>query len=134
MVYILFGYHYALDNNAEYVFQTDCDGRTVSCEVWNFWKLRNNYSAIIGHRENRQDGFLRICVANVLKLTIKLIFDINVEDTNTPFRIIKSDILRKYLRHIPDKFSLSNVLLAILLVRAKEDVKFIPITFKPRQT
>ena len=41
--------------------------------------------------------------------------------------------LEKYIDEIPDKFNLSNVMLTVLLVYNKEDVEFIPITFRPRQ-
>jgi hypothetical protein len=41
--------------------------------------------------------------------------------------------LRKYVPRIPKDFNLSNVLLAALLVKNKEKIKFIPITFRARQ-
>ena len=42
-------------------------------------------------------------------------------------------VLEKYLPKIPKDFNLSNVMLSVLLVKNKENVKFVPITFRPRQ-
>ena len=63
----------------------------------------------------------------------KIIFHIDVEDANTPYRLIKHDVLAKYYKQIPKSFNLSNVLLAVLLVYNKEKIKFLPITFRNRQ-
>ena len=130
---LLYGYKYAIENGASYVFQTDSDGQTESSEFFEFWKLRRKYNAIIGSRTKRRDGISRIFVTKVLKLVLLLIFHLNVEDANTPFRLIKTKTLRKYYDFIPEKFNLSNVLLTVLLLDNKEKVKFIPITFKERQ-
>lgn len=130
---LLYGYKYAIDNGASYVFQTDSDGQTLSEEFWDFWKLRRKYTAIIGKRTKRKDGLSRIFVTKVLKLVLMIIFHLNVEDANTPFRLIKTKTLNKYYNLIPPKFNLSNVLLTVLFLDKKEKVKFLPITFKERQ-
>lgn len=130
---VLYGYKYALDNNATYIFQTDSDGQTVASEFWEFWNDRKNYSAIIGYRDTRQDGFSRKIVTKTLKLVLFLIFKLNITDANTPFRLIKYDILQKYYSMIPQHFNLSNVMLTVLLMKNKEDVEFKHITFRPRQ-
>lgn len=130
---VLFGYNYALENNADYVFMTDSDGQTVASEFWPFWEQRDRFSAIIGHRTSRQDGFSRIAVTKTLKLLLWIIFHLKITDANTPFRLIKGCILQKYIPKIPKEFNLSNVMLTVLLLDAKEPVKFLPITFRPRQ-
>ena len=52
---VLYGYKYAIDNKADYIFQTDSDGQTIPDEFWPFWEDRKNHAAIIGHRNQRQD-------------------------------------------------------------------------------
>lgn len=130
---VLYGYKYALDNKASYIFQTDSDGQTVSSEFWEFWNKRHDFNAIIGSRTKRQDGFSRVIVTKTLKAVIYLIFGLNIEDANTPFRLIERDTLKQYYKMIPENFNLSNVMLSILMVDGNKKVKFIPITFKPRQ-
>jgi len=129
----LYAYNYAIENGAEYVFQTDSDGQTNPDEFWNFWDLRNKYDFIIGSRKSRKDGSERILVTKVLKLVIWLIFGTKVEDANTPFRLMKSKKLNPLLDYIPQDFFLSNVIISVLIVRKKQRYKWKYITFKPRQ-
>lgn len=130
---LLYAYQYALDNNADYIFQTDSDGQTLPKEFWKFWNLRNKYDFIIGSRKGREDGFNRIFVTKVLKMVLWIIFGVGVEDSNTPFRLMKYKSLKPMLEIIPKDFFLSNVLISVLVVLQKERYKWIPITFRPRQ-
>ena len=130
---LLFAYNYAVEHKADYIFQTDSDGQTLPSEFWPFWDDRKIYDAIIGHRNHREDGFSRIIVTKVLKLVIRLTFGVTVTDANTPFRLMPRKTLETYLPKIPKDFNLSNVMLSVLLVKNKDNVKFVPITFRPRQ-
>lgn len=130
---ILFGYQYALHENAAYVFQTDSDGQTLPSEFPAFWEKRREHPAVIGFRNHRQDGFSRVFVTKVLKAVLRIIFGIKVMDANTPFRLMNREMLVRYIPRIPKDFNLSNVLLTVLMLDAKEDVLFLPITFRPRQ-
>lgn len=130
---LLYAYNYALKENADYIFQTDSDGQTIPDEFYPFWEEREKYAAIIGHRNHRQDGFSRVFVTKTLKLVIRLVFGVSVTDANTPFRLMPRATLEKYVPQIPKDFNLSNVILSVLLVHNKENVKFTPITFRPRQ-
>lgn len=130
---VLYAYNYALDNGADYIFQTDSDGQTIPDEFYPFWEEREKYAAIIGHRNHRQDGLSRVFVTKTLKLVIRIVFGEKVTDANTPFRLMPRATLEKYIPKIPKDFNLSNVILSVLLVHNKENVKFTPITFRPRQ-
>jgi glycosyltransferase involved in cell wall biosynthesis len=130
---LLYGYNYALENNAAYIFQTDSDGQTLASEFGDFWNMRTKHDAIIGYRNKREDGFSRVIVTKVLKLVLLAVFGLNITDANTPYRLMSKQILEKYIKKVPDKFNLSNVMLTVLMVNAKENVKFLPITFRPRQ-
>lgn len=63
---VLFGYRYALNQNADYIFQTDSDGQTNPSEFDEFWNNRNNYDAQFGNRTARGDGQQRAFVEKVL--------------------------------------------------------------------
>lgn len=130
---VLYAYNYALEKGADYIFQTDSDGQTLPSEFDAFWADRKVYDAIIGHRNHRQDGFSRIVVTKTLKAVIRLTFGVSVTDANTPFRLMTADVLKKYVPKIPKDYFLSNVLLSVMLVKNKENIKFVPITFRPRQ-
>ena len=56
-----------------------------------------------------------------------------IPDANAPFRLMKRHILEKYLSKLPDNFNLPNVMLTTYFAYFNEKIKFIDITFKPRQ-
>ena len=130
---VLYGYHYALDHGADYVFQTDSDGQTLPEEFEPFWAQRETYDMVIGWRKERQDGASRVFVTKTLKAVIKACFGVTVKDANTPFRLMKADTMRKYIDLIPKDFNLSNVLLSVIYEKKGCSVHYIPITFRPRQ-
>lgn len=130
---VLHAYRYALAHGADYVFQTDTDGQTRPEEFWQFWDKRHDYDMVIGQRIGRQDGASRVFVTRTLRLVIRLKFHVYVPDANTPFRLMTAQSLRENIELIPDGFNLSNVLLSVIYMKRGQKVKFIPITFKPRQ-
>lgn len=130
---VLYGYHYALNEGADYIFQTDSDGQTLPEEFWPFWEQRESFDMIIGHRKGRQDGFSRVFVTKVLKFILWLYFHVNITDANTPFRLMKASTLKEQISFIPKDHNLSNVLLSALYAKRKLAVKYLSITFRPRQ-
>lgn len=130
---VLYGYRYAVENGADYVFQTDSDGQTLPSEFPSFWQRRKEYDMLIGHRKGRQDGFSRVVVTKTLKLCCLLFFHVKVTDANTPFRLMSSETLAENIKLIPDNYNLSNVVLSVIYTKKKQKVRFLPITFRPRQ-
>jgi len=130
---ILYGYHYAISEGADYIFQTDSDGQTLPQEFWPFWEQRKAYDMVIGHRKGRQDGISRVFVTKTLKIVLGLCFHVSVTDANTPFRLMKAATLKEQLTLIPENFNLSNVIISVIYAKKKLTVKYIPVTFRPRQ-
>lgn len=130
---VLFGYQYALEHGADYVFQTDSDGQTLPEEFQAFWEQRQDYDLIIGHRKGRQDGLSRVVVTKTLKAVIAACFGVSVRDANTPYRLMSAQTLRENIRLIPEGFNLSNVILTVVYTKKKMRILYIPITFQPRQ-
>ncbi len=130
---LLYGYKYALENGADYVFQTDSDGQTLPSEFEPFWIARNKYDVSIGYRNKRRDGLSRIFVTKILRLVVYICFRVYVLDANTPYRLMSAATLRENLRFIPDNFFLTNVALSAIYKKRRQKVHFIPISFRPRQ-
>jgi len=130
---IRMGYALALEHDADYIFQTDSDGQTEPGEFSCLWREREHFAALIGHRVHRGDGLARVLVAFVLKSLILLVFGVSVTDANTPFRLIRRDALKTCLDHIPEGFFLTNALMSVLLAHHHLSVRYVPITFHPRQ-
>lgn len=130
---VLYGYHYALESGADYIFQTDSDGQTIPDEFDKFWAMRKDSEVVIGNRNHRQDGISRIFVTKVLKCVLRFVFGINVTDANCPYRLMSRQILTEYLPKVPENFNLANVLLTVLFVKENAGIVFLPITFRKRQ-
>lgn len=130
---VLYGYLYAVKNKADFVFQTDSDGQTEPNEFEQFWAIRNQYDAIVGDRSNRQDGLSRKFVESTLLFILRCMFGVKIPDSNAPFRLIKRELLERYIDKMPKNFNLPNVMLTTYFAYFHEKVTFLPITFKPRQ-
>lgn len=126
-------YKYAIENGADWIFQTDSDGQTLPSEFAEFWNLRKKYDIIMGNRKKRGDGAGRKLVENVLRVYLKLFFGVMVPDANAPFRLMRSDIVNKYIDLMPSDFNLPNAILAACFSRYKEKVTYRVVTFQPRQ-
>lgn len=126
-------YEYAVKNGADYIFQTDSDGQTDPAEFEDFWNARREYDGIFGNRTVRGDGKGRAFVENVVCFLLKLYFGVNIPDANAPFRLLKAEVLQKYLHKLPADYNIPNIMLTVYFVHYGERVMFREISFKPRQ-
>ena len=129
----LYLYNHAIENGAEYIFQTDSDGQTNPEEFWQMHEHREEYDFQIGHRLGRQDGFGRVFVTKTLRFIVWLMFHEWVVDANTPFRLMAVNKLKPILDVIPKDYFLCNVAISAIAVKWKYKIAWYRITFKPRQ-
>lgn len=130
---LLYGYNYALQEGADYIFQTDSDGQTLSSEFAPFWDRREKYDMVIGYRQGRQDGFSRIVVTKTLKAVCRICFGVKITDANTPYRLMSAKTLSENIKYVPENFNLSNVILSVIYAKRHQKVRYLHITFRPRQ-
>ena len=130
---VLYGYRYAINKSADYIFQTDSDNQTNPNEFESFWSLRKQYSAIIGNRKYRQDGKQRVFVEKTLLFLLRLYFGVKMPDSNAPFRLMKRELVAKYINKMPSNFNLPNVILTPYFVYFHENILFKEISFAPRK-
>ncbi len=127
-------YDYAIKNGADYVFHTDSDGQTDPEEFEMFWELRSSYDGVFGKRVKRGDGTSRALVERVVCVLVKLYFGVSVPDANAPFRLMKCDILKKYLYRLPGDYNIPNIMLTAYFEYYKEKTTFREISFGARTT
>lgn len=130
---VLYLYRYAIENGADYIFQTDSDGQTNPEEFWQLFEHRHDYDFQIGYRKGRQDGASRVFVTKTLRLVVWLMFHEWVTDANTPFRLMQRDKLKAIMDVIPQDYFLCNVAISAIAVKWHYKIRFYEITFKPRQ-
>lgn len=126
-------YQYAIENDIDYIFQTDSDGQTSADEFDAFWQLRTQYDAILGHRNVRGDGRSRAFVEHVVCFILRIIFGVKVPDANAPFRLMKSGLVAKYIDRLPKDYNIPNIMFTTYFALYKENISFKTITFNSRQ-
>lgn len=126
-------YDYAINQGADFIFQTDSDGQTNPEEFNKFWQIRKQYDVILGCRSVRGDGQIRAFIEHIVCFLLKIYFGINVPDANAPFRLMKSEIVKRYLYMLPSDYNLTNIMLTTYFSYFKEKLTFNEITFAPRQ-
>ena len=126
-------YRYAIEQGADYIFQTDSDGQTLPQEFPLFWDKRDRYDAVLANRPVRGDGKARAFVEKVVCVLLKLYFGVNLQDANAPFRLMKAEMLEKYLDRLPEDYNIPNIMFSTYFAYYKEKMTFMDITFRPRR-
>lgn len=130
---VLFGYRYAIENGADWIFQTDSDGQTNPDEFDQFWQKRTEYDAVLGNRIERGDGKDRKFVENTVCFLLRMVFGVSVPDANAPFRLMKTELVNRYINKLPQDFNIPNIMFTTYFAYFKENILFLPISFKPRE-
>jgi dolichol-phosphate mannosyltransferase len=130
---ILKGYRMALDTGAEFVFQTDSDKQISEEQFWRFWSHRDKSPVLIGNRSSRQDGFLRVVIAALLRAHVLLLFQKSTPDANCPFRLMSAKALAEALDTISNVSFLTNVALTVRFCQREIAIHWIPVPFGKRQ-
>lgn len=130
---VIYAYNYAIEQGADWIFQTDSDGQTNPDEFEAFWEAREAYDGIFGNRTARGDGHSRAMVEKVVCLLLRLYFGVKVPDANAPFRLMRAEKVAKYLKKLPEDYNLPNIMMTTYFVYYKERVSFREISFKPRE-
>lgn len=91
------GFKYAIKQGYDSVLTIDADGQHKAFDIPNFLKKSENYSIIIGSRmHNVRNMPLRRILANSLSsFLISLKIGQKISDSQSGFRLIKTDVLKK---------------------------------------
>lgn len=129
----LVGYRRACSRKIPFVFQIDSDGQCDPQYFFRFWREREKFEVIYGHRKQRDDGWRRVIASMVLRAVLQLKAGVNCIDANVPYRLMRTANLEVMLDRIPKSFFLANVALAVLLRRNSAwRHGSIPIRFRER--
>lgn len=126
-------YSKSIAEGADYIFQTDSDGQTSPDDFARFWECRKEKGAVIGSRTTREDGTGRKIVERIVCMLLWLFFSVKVPDANAPFRLMKSEIVEKYIDKLPMDYGLPNIMLTTFFVYYREDIIFEEISFGKRK-
>ena len=130
---ILQGYHLAVDL-ADWVFQCDSDDEMKAIHFPRLWEQRQNYDVLFGYRLQRKQNLGRKVISGVSRMTVRALFGRGVADVNTPYRLMRSAILRQIIDQIPGDTFAPNVIIAGAFARAKRRMANLPVPHEGRRT
>jgi glycosyltransferase involved in cell wall biosynthesis len=126
----LAGYIEAARTGAPYVFQIDSDGQCDPAGFAAVWARRQDAAAVYGRRTSRDDGWARVLISRVLRLSLKVARHTRLNDTNVPFRLYRAPLAAAAAARVPRDFNLANIAIALLL--EPEGFEEVPIHFRDR--
>ena len=129
---VLHGYNYALRKKCDYIFQLDSDDQFFTEDIEKILRLKSNEDLIIGKRLERKDQLIRLIITQIMKFIIFIRHGVIIKDSNSPFRLIKSEFLLRNISKINNSM-IPNVLISIIAAKNK-NLKFIDVRHKERQT
>ena len=109
------GYDIATRSPAQWVLQIDSDGQCDPKYFTEFWAKREQADCVFGVRTSRDDGVPRILMSAICRIGSSLICGRDLKDANVPYRLMRRDVLRRALEHIPPNFNIHNVALTYVL-------------------
>lgn len=125
------GYKLAIENDAEWIFQIDSDGQCDPRFFNQFVEKAEKHKAIYGLRKTRDDGMRRVIVSKFVVLFVFASTGIWVKDSNVPYRLIHSTVLKQFVSQVPKDFHLANIFVSVL-TKKSTPIKWINIHFKDR--
>jgi glycosyltransferase involved in cell wall biosynthesis len=132
------GYGYSLRAGTlrakrEYLLFCDADGQHTVDDVLKLIEGCEEYDMVVGNRgKNSHYSAKRVLGKLVLKTFAEFLAGQKLPDFNSGRRIIKRDILLKYLHLMPDGFSFSTTT-TFAMIKGKRRVKWVPINVKKRK-
>jgi dolichol-phosphate mannosyltransferase len=128
------GYLLAITRGVEWTLQIDSDGQCDPQFFAAFWKAREEADAIFGMRTSRDDGFSRVLISGLARVTTSMLCGIDLKDANVPYRLMRTSVLAEALKRVPDDFDMQNTAVTLALRRRLAvRWKYVPIHFRDRR-
>lgn len=130
---ILEGYQRAVDQ-AQWVFQIDSDDEMTAEHFESLWKMREEYAALFGFRSGRQQNPGRSLISAISRLSVSFLFGSGVYDVNTPYRLIRSGLLKQIVATIPPATFAPNILISGALAASRLPLLNLPVPHEGRKS
>jgi glycosyltransferase involved in cell wall biosynthesis len=84
----------------DWVFLVDSDFQFNPKDFWKLFGYINQYDIILGIKEKRQDGLLRLLLSKIFNLILRILFKVPYSDMDTGFRLINKKCIDKVLNEV----------------------------------
>ncbi len=130
---ILMGYRKAIQLS-KWVFQCDSDNEMKADYFSILWEKRAKFDALFGLRKGRNQNISRKFISAFSRITINMLFGKGVTDVNTPFRLIRTNILKQIVGQIPDDTFAPNIIISGVLSKTRLRIYEHPVPHVTRKT
>ena len=130
---ILMGYKKSV-KLADWTFQCDSDNEMRPDSFRALWVNRKRFDALFGIRVERNQNFARKLISAFSRIIVRFLFGAGVSDVNTPYRLIKSEILERMLPYIPDNTFAPNVIISGIICKFGLRIFEYPVLHENRVT
>jgi len=130
---ILQGYRKA-SQLADWVFQCDSDDEIRAEHFPVFWRKREHFDGLFGVRVGRRQGLARSVISLGSRTIVRCLFGQAVRDVNTPYRLMRANLLRPIVERIPADTFAPNVLISGVLAKARLRILNLAVPHECRQT
>lgn len=117
---ILNGYRLAI--RAEWVFQIDSDHQLDTAAFGTLWANRDQFDLGIAERKEKNASAARKYVSRISTLFVRLLAGAGVRDVNSPYRLMRAELLERALEKVPSNSFAPNVLLTSWFIRQKRRI------------
>jgi glycosyltransferase involved in cell wall biosynthesis len=115
----------------ELTFFMDSDGQFDIRDLAKLLPFIDEYDAVIGYRQHRQDTLLRKLNAWGWKMLIALVLGVHVRDLDCAFKLIRTDFLRQH--PLETRGAMINAELLYKMRRANCSYREVPVRHLPRR-
>lgn len=130
---ILEGYQRAVEQ-AQWVFQIDSDDEMTAEHFESLWNKREGYVALFGCRLGRQQNPGRSLISAISRMSVSLLYGSGVHDVNTPYRLIRSGLLKQIVLTIPAATFAPNILISGVLAASRLPICNLPVPHEGRKS
>ena len=130
---ILMGYRAAV-SRAQWVFQCDGDDEMSPESFAGLWRMRSEYEALFGTRKDRAQSVGRRLITLVSRAVVRLAYARGVEDVNSPYRLMRSDLLAPIVHAIPDATFAPNLVVSGVFALSGARIANVEVPHESRRT
>ena len=122
--------------SGEFVLLLDSDRQIPLDEFYRFWNAvqDDGYECVFGVRRSRNDPLLRLWLTKLVRLSLKIIFGVNIFDANIPYKLLRRSVWGEAQELIPSGTLAPSLFLAVFAKKRGFMILEIDVPHKERET
>ncbi len=118
----------------ECIFLIDSDRQIPLDGFAHAWSAMAGRDAVFGVRRRRHDPALRLMLTRVIRQAIAMMFRVQLEDANVPYKLLRRAVWEAARPHIPGGTLAPSLFLAVIARLRGYDILEVEVTHKERDT